>query len=59
MHLFGSGWRYALRTDRLGLQVLRGLFSFGSQITQFVAMMRAASGIALMATSNGSSTRTA
>jgi drug/metabolite transporter (DMT)-like permease len=39
IHFFGSGLRYALRTNHLGLQVLRGVFSFGSQITQFVALL--------------------
>jgi drug/metabolite transporter (DMT)-like permease len=39
MPLFGSSLRYALRTDNLGLQVLRGLFSVGSQLTQFVALL--------------------
>jgi drug/metabolite transporter (DMT)-like permease len=39
IQFFGSGWRYALRTNNFGLQVLRGLFSFGSQLTQFVALL--------------------
>jgi drug/metabolite transporter (DMT)-like permease len=39
MQFFGNGLRHALRTSHLGLQVLRGLFSFGSQITQFVALL--------------------
>jgi drug/metabolite transporter (DMT)-like permease len=39
IQFFGSGLRHALRTDNLGLQVLRGLFSFGSQLTQFVALL--------------------
>jgi drug/metabolite transporter (DMT)-like permease len=39
IQFFGSGWRHALRTDNLGLQLLRGLFSFGSQLTQFVALL--------------------
>jgi drug/metabolite transporter (DMT)-like permease len=39
MQFFGGGWRHALRTNNLGLQVLRGLFSFGSQLTQFVALL--------------------
>jgi drug/metabolite transporter (DMT)-like permease len=39
IQFFGSSLRQALRTNHLGLQVLRGLFSFGSQITQFVALL--------------------
>jgi drug/metabolite transporter (DMT)-like permease len=39
MRFFGSSWRHALRTNNFGLQVLRGLFSFGSQLTQFVALL--------------------
>jgi drug/metabolite transporter (DMT)-like permease len=36
---FGAGLRYALRTNSLSLQILRGLFSFGSQLTQFLALL--------------------
>jgi len=39
IQFFGNGLCYALRTNNLGLQVLRGLFSFGSQLTQFVALL--------------------
>jgi drug/metabolite transporter (DMT)-like permease len=39
IQFFKSGWRHALRTNNLGLQLLRGLFSFGSQLTQFVALL--------------------
>jgi drug/metabolite transporter (DMT)-like permease len=39
IQFFGRGLRYALRTNHLGLQLLRGLFSFGSQLTQFVALL--------------------
>jgi drug/metabolite transporter (DMT)-like permease len=39
IQVLGSGWRHALRTNHLGLQLLRGLFSFGSQLTQFVALL--------------------
>jgi drug/metabolite transporter (DMT)-like permease len=37
--IFRGNLRRALRTDHLGLQVQRGLFSFGSQLGQFVALV--------------------
>ncbi|WP_342362069.1 DMT family transporter [Terrarubrum flagellatum] len=39
IQFFGSDLRSALRTNHPGLQILRGLFSFGSQLTQFVALL--------------------
>jgi drug/metabolite transporter (DMT)-like permease len=39
MYLFRGNLRRALRTSHLGLQVMRGLFSFGSQLTQFLALL--------------------
>jgi drug/metabolite transporter (DMT)-like permease len=39
VHFFRGSLRHALRTSSLGLQVLRGLFSLGSQLTQFVALL--------------------
>ncbi len=39
VHFFGGSLRHALRTSSLGLQILRGLFSFGSQLTQFIALL--------------------
>jgi drug/metabolite transporter (DMT)-like permease len=39
VHFLKGRVRQALRTNNLTLQILRGLFSYGSQLTQFIAML--------------------
>ncbi|MBV8835857.1 MAG: DMT family transporter [Alphaproteobacteria bacterium] len=39
VHFFRGSLRHALRTNSLGLQIMRGLFSYGSQLTQFIALL--------------------
>lgn len=38
-YLIGGRIRQALHTERLGLQIMRGVFSWGSQLTQFIALL--------------------
>lgn len=38
-YFIGGRIRQALQTQRLGLQIMRGVFSWGSQLTQFIALL--------------------